>query len=38
MKIQLNKVCYGLPAKSFFIDYTVSQKRQLPVVKEFIVD
>jgi len=37
MKIQLNKVCYGLPAKSFFIDYTVSQKRQLPVVKEFIV-
>lgn len=37
MKIQLNKVCFGLPAKSFFIDYTVSQKRQLPVVKEFIV-
>lgn len=37
MKIQLNKICFGLPAKSFFMDYTVSQKRQLPVVKEFIV-
>ncbi|BBV29760.1 hypothetical protein STW0522CIT19_12490 [Citrobacter freundii] len=37
MKIQLNKICFGLPSKAFFIDYTVSQKRQLPVVKEFIV-
>ena len=37
MKISLNTISFGLPAKSFFIDYTVSQKRQLPVVKEFVV-
>lgn len=37
MKIQLNKVCFGLPMKSFFIDYTVSKKRELPVVKEFVI-
>lgn len=37
MKVQLNRVSFGLPIKAFFIDYTVSQKRQLPVVKEFIV-
>lgn len=37
MKVQLNRVSFGLPVKAFFIDYTVSQKRQLPVVKEFIV-
>jgi hypothetical protein len=37
MRIQLNKICFGLPARAFSIDYTVSQKRQLPVVKEFIV-
>lgn len=37
MKIQLNRISFGLPAKAFFIDYTVSQKRQLPVVKEFII-
>ncbi|WP_119464633.1 putative dsRNA-binding protein [Vibrio sp. PID23_8] len=37
MKIQLSKVCFGLPMKSFFIDYTVSKKRELPVVKEFVI-
>ena len=37
MKVQLNRISYGLPTKAFFIDYTVSQKRQLPVVKEFII-
>ncbi|MCU6237967.1 hypothetical protein KWH75_12940 [Morganella morganii] len=37
MKIQLNKVCFGLPMKSFFMDYTVSKKRELPVVKEFVI-
>ncbi|CDG89903.1 hypothetical protein [Xenorhabdus bovienii] len=37
MKVQLNRVSFGLPTKAFFIDYTVSQKRQLPVVKEFII-
>ena len=37
MKIQLNRISFGLPTKAFFIDYTVSQKRQLPVVKEFII-
>lgn len=37
MKVQLNKISFGLPTKAFFIDYTVSQKRQLPVVKEFII-
>ncbi|NAZ94027.1 putative dsRNA-binding protein [Vibrio toranzoniae] len=37
MKVQLSKVCFGLPMKSFFIDYTVSKKRELPVVKEFVI-
>lgn len=37
MKVQLNRISFGLPIKAFFIDYTVSQKRQLPVVKEFII-
>ena len=37
MKIQLNKICFGLPTKSFFIDYTVNKKRELPVVKEFVI-
>lgn len=37
MKVQLNKVCFGLPVKSFFMDYTVSKKRELPVVKEFVI-
>lgn len=37
MRIQLNKVCFGLPMKSFFMDYTVSKKRELPVVKEFVI-
>lgn len=37
MKVQLNRISFGLPTKAFFIDYTVSQKRQLPVVKEFII-
>ena len=37
MKIQISKVCFGLPMKSFFVDYTVSKKRELPVVKEFVI-
>lgn len=37
MKIQISKVCFGLPTKSFFMDYTVSRKRELPVVKEFVI-
>ncbi|MBI6283789.1 hypothetical protein [Proteus mirabilis] len=37
MRVLLNKVCFGLPVKSFFMDYTVSKKRELPVVKEFII-
>lgn len=37
MRIALNKVCFGLPMKSFFMDYTVSKKRELPVVKEFVI-
>lgn len=37
MRVQLNKVCFGLPMKSFFMDYTVSKKRELPVVKEFVI-
>jgi hypothetical protein len=37
MKVQLNRISFGLPTKAFFIDYTVSQKRQLPIVKEFII-
>lgn len=37
MKIQISKVCFGLPMKSFFMDYTVSKKRELPVVKEFVI-
>lgn len=37
MKIQLSKVCFSLPMKSFFMDYTVSKKRELPVVKEFVI-
>lgn len=37
MRVQLNKVCFGLPMKSFFVDYTVSKKRELPVVKEFVI-
>ncbi|TWX71722.1 hypothetical protein ESZ36_00350 [Colwellia demingiae] len=37
MEIQINKICFSLPTRAFLIDYAVSQKRQLPVVKEFIV-
>ncbi len=37
MEIQINKICFSLPSRAFLIDYAVSQKRQLPVVKEFIV-
>ena len=37
MKIQIGRVCFGLPMKSFFIDYTVSKKRELPVVKDFVI-
>lgn len=37
MRIKLNKICFGLPMKSFFMDYTVSKKRELPVVNEFVI-
>jgi len=37
MDIVINEVTYSLPCREFMIDYSVSQKRQLPVVKEFIV-
>jgi hypothetical protein len=37
MDIVINQVNYALPARSFVIDYSVSQKRQLPVVKEFVL-
>jgi len=37
MDIVLNEVTYSLPSRSFLIDFSLSQKRQLPVVKEFVV-
>ena len=37
MDFLINEVNYALPARSFAINYSVSQKRQLPVVKEFVV-
>ena len=37
MEIIINQVSFSLPCKAFIVDYSVSEKRQLPVVKEFIV-
>ncbi|PLW66906.1 hypothetical protein [Pseudohalioglobus lutimaris] len=37
MDFVINEVNYALPARTFAIDYSVSQKRQLPVVKEFVI-
>lgn len=37
MDIVINEVTYSLPCREFMIDYSVSQRRQLPVVKEFVV-
>ncbi len=37
MDIVINEVTYSLPSRSFLIDFSLSQKRQLPVVKEFVV-
>ena len=37
MDIVINEVTFSLPVRSFLIDYSVSQHRQLPVVKEFVV-
>ncbi len=37
MDITINEVTFALPCKSFFIDFSVSKKRTLPVVKEFVI-
>ncbi|PCJ88399.1 MAG: hypothetical protein COA54_03800 [Thiotrichaceae bacterium] len=37
MEIIINQVSFNLPCKAYVVDYSVSQKRQLPVVKEFVV-
>ena len=37
MNILINQVSFSLPARSFDINYAVVEKRQLPVVKEFVV-
>lgn len=37
MEVIINQVSFSLPCKAFIVDYSVSEKRQLPVVKEFIV-
>lgn len=37
MEYLINRISFTLPAKAFSIDYAISQKRQLPVVKEFLV-
>lgn len=37
MEVIVNQVSFSLPCKAFIVDYSVSDKRQLPVVKEFIV-
>lgn len=37
MDIILNEVIFSLPCKTFFVDYSVSKKRTLPVVKEFVI-
>jgi hypothetical protein len=37
MDVVVNEATYSLPCRSFFIDYSVTDRRQLPVVKEFVV-
>ena len=37
MELLINQVSFSLPIKSFLIDYSVSQKRELPIVKEFVI-
>lgn len=37
MEFLINQVSFSLPVKSFLIDYSVSQRRELPVVKEFVI-
>ena len=37
MKVLINEASFSLPAKAFNIDFAVIEKRQLPVVKEFVV-
>ena len=37
MKVLINEASFSLPAKAFNIDFAVVEKRQLPVVKEFVV-
>lgn len=37
MDVILNEVIFSLPCKTFFVDYSVSKKRTLPVVKEFVI-
>ena len=37
MKKLINEVTFSLPCRSFSIHYSVTEKRQLPVVKEFVV-
>jgi len=37
MKKLINEVTFSLPCRNFSIHYSVTEKRQLPVVKEFVV-
>ena len=37
VKILINQASFSLPARSFNIDFAVMEKRQLPIVKEFVV-
>tara|TARA_X000001388_G_C2234829_1_gene124831 strand:- start:1244 stop:2722 length:1479 start_codon:yes stop_codon:yes gene_type:complete len=37
MEFVINEVTYSLPCRSFVIDYAVSEKRKLAVVKEFTI-
>ena len=37
MKKLINEVTFSLPCRGFTISYSVTEKRQLPVVKEFVV-
>jgi hypothetical protein len=37
MEVLINEASFSLPVKAFNIDFAVVEKRQLPVVKEFVV-
>jgi hypothetical protein len=37
MKKLINEVTFSLPCRNFTINYSVTERRQLPVVKEFVV-